>query len=280
MSLAFTRFARLLFAFTLLCSATGALAGPPFQTDDPEPVPYRHFEAYLFGTADRSDVTTTAWPAFEFNAGFAPNLQFHIVVPVAGVSPDGSHGLGDIELGIKYRFVEETKVRPQIGAFPMLELPTGNASRGLGNGHLWARLPIWLQKSNGPWTTYGGGGYVINRAPGMKDAPFAGWLLQRQLSNRLTLGGEVFHQGAPSIDSRGSTLLDAGGYYTLRGTLSLLFMGGHSVAGEHHTGQLPRPVLHVGHARCTECFGSVAGRRSADSLSGLAASPVASPVLG
>lgn len=34
----------------------------------------------------------------------------------------------------KYRFVEETKTRPQIGVFPMFELPTGNSARGLGNG--------------------------------------------------------------------------------------------------------------------------------------------------
>ena len=34
-----------------------ATAGPPFQTDDPEPVPYQHFEFYTFslGTAVRGD---------------------------------------------------------------------------------------------------------------------------------------------------------------------------------------------------------------------------------
>jgi len=235
MSVSSAPFAVVLVAFAVLCVVPGVLGGPPFQTDDPEPVRYRHFEAYLFGTADRSGGTTgTQAPAFEFNAGFAPNLQFHVVVPVAGIGPGGSRGLGDIELGVKYRFVEETGARPQIGAFPMIELPTGNASRSLGNGRLWARLPIWLQKSSGPWTTYGGGGYVINRVAGMKDAPFAGWLLQRQFSDRLTLGGEVFHQGAPRVDSRASTLLDVGGDYTLRGPLNLLFMAGHSVAGERH----------------------------------------------
>ena len=28
------------------------LAGPPFLTDDPEPVPFKHWEFYLFSTVD------------------------------------------------------------------------------------------------------------------------------------------------------------------------------------------------------------------------------------
>jgi len=29
-----------------------AFAGPPFLTDDPEPVPFKHWEAYLFSAVD------------------------------------------------------------------------------------------------------------------------------------------------------------------------------------------------------------------------------------
>ena len=228
-------FASLLIAIVTLATAARLLAGPPFQTDDPEPVPYGHYEGYVFSTLDRSQGTTASQaPAFEFNVGAAPNLQLHVVVPIAGVSP-GTRGLGDIELGVKYRFVDEAPTRPQIGVFPMFELPTGDRVRGLGNGHLWLRLPLWIQKSRGPWTTYGGAGVTINHAAGMKNAPFGGWLLQRQTTQRLTIGGEVFHQGAPSKDSRASTVFDAGGYYTLHGALTLLFMAGHSIAGESHT---------------------------------------------
>jgi len=38
-------------------SPSAVIAGPPFQTDDPEPVPYQHFEFYTFsiGTAVRGD---------------------------------------------------------------------------------------------------------------------------------------------------------------------------------------------------------------------------------
>jgi hypothetical protein len=211
-------------------------AGPPFQTDDPEPVPFHHYEAYAFGTLDHAGGSTFQQvPAFEFNVGAAPDLQLHVVVPMAYATPGDEFGVGDVELGVKYRFAQETGARPQIGTFPMLELPTGNSQRGLGNGGLWARLPVWLQKSFGPWTTFGGVGYEVNHAPGMKDSVFGGWLLQRVLNRRLTVGAEVFSQQAQAVGARETTFVDGGGSLDLKGNLSLLFMIGHTVAGDSHT---------------------------------------------
>jgi hypothetical protein len=218
------------------------VAGPPFQTDDPQPVDYRHYEVYFFALADRTSLgTATLGPAVEVNWGAAPNLQLHLIVPVAGsFTPGGpvAFGVGDIETGVKYRFVQETARRPQVGIFPFLELPSGNDRRGLGNGRLWARLPLWIQKTIGPWTTYGGGGAVINGAPGLHNYPFAGWLLQRDLSKKLTLGGEVFAHGGEGPDSpspRPSAMVDLGGFYNFTPGFSLLFAAGRAVAGQPET---------------------------------------------
>lgn len=220
----------------LVVGTTTAFAGPPFQTDDPQPVRWRHFEAYLFGTVDRGSSTGTWFlPAVEFNVGAAPNFQLHIIVPGSYVTPAGAYGIGDLELGAKYRFLQETSRRPQVGVFPMLEVPTGSRRLGLGNGQVWARLPVWAQKSYGPWTTYGGVGYQINHAPGMKDSLFAGWLVQRQLTRRLVLGSEVYHQAAQIVGGRHATFVDPGGYFNVRENLSMLFMLGHTVSGERHT---------------------------------------------
>jgi Putative MetA-pathway of phenol degradation len=222
--------------FLLALASTSAFAGPPFQTDDPEPVAFRHYEAYGFSIVDHgSGSTFSQLPAFEFNYGAAPNVQLHIIVPGAYVTPQGAYGIGDIELGAKYRFVQEGKLRPQVGTFAMLELPSGNSQRGLGNGQLWARLPIWMQKSFGKWTTYGGAGYQINHAPGMKDSLFAGCLVQRELSKKWTLGAEVYHSESVAAGSRQTTFVDPGGYYNFKDNLSLLFMVGHTMTGERHT---------------------------------------------
>lgn len=223
----------------LAAAVPRAMAGPPFLTDDPEPVDYKHYEAYAFGLLDRLGPDYTGFgPAMEFNTGAAPNLQLHVIVPMAFfVSGSGaSHfGFGDMELGAKYRFVKEGRYRPQVGTFPMLELPTGNFALGLGNGSLWTKLPIWLQKSFGPWTSYGGGGYAINRQTGMRSYPFYGWEAQRDLNKRLTLGAEIFGQGSIAVAQSGSTILNAGGMFNFNPGFSLLFSAGHTVSGYRQT---------------------------------------------
>ena len=182
----------------------------------------------------------------EFNWGALPNVHLHIIVPAAAILPsnirsprrDGprAFGLGDIETGIKYRFVQEAKHRPMIGTFVMFELPTGSAARGLGVGKTWYKVPLWVQKSFGPWTTYGGGGETLVNAPGYRNFPFAGWLVQRDLGKKLTLGTEVFYhgpEGPATPQTRPATLIDVGGYYKFRDPgFQLLFCYGHTAIGQ------------------------------------------------
>lgn len=220
----------------LAFGAMPAMAGPPFLTDDPEPVEFHHYELYTYGAFDHAGgATLSAAPGAEITYGAAHNLQVSIGMPLNWLHPDGFYGIGDVDLAAKYRFVQEEVRRPQVSFFPVFELPTGNRRLGLGNGAVSVRLPIWLQKSSGGWTTYGGGGYQTNRAPGMKDSLFAGWMVQRKIVERLTLGAEVYHQEAQSMGARQTTFADAGGGLVLRHNFSLLFMLGHTVTGETHT---------------------------------------------
>jgi hypothetical protein len=229
-----------IFLLWLVQALTGtSFAGPPFLTDDPEPVDFKHWEAYLFSTVDAMRKQTDVMgPALEFNVGALPNLQVHVIIPMAYASPadaPSAYGFGDIELGVKYRFIQERDHWPMVGIFPMIEIPTGDSSRGLGNGQAWWRLPLWLQKSWGAWTTYGGAGYAINPAPNQRNYPFGGWQLQRDLSERLTLGGEIFAQGKSSDDIRSFAVLNLGGFFKITPNFQLLFSGGRSFAGGRNT---------------------------------------------
>ncbi|MDA8388779.1 MAG: hypothetical protein M0Z58_08990 [Nitrospiraceae bacterium] len=230
--------ASLLAACLVLAAAAPVFAGPPFLTDDPVPVALGHYEFYVFSTFDDGqNGTVIQAPAFEFNAGIAPDTQFHLVLPFTVALPEGGPsacGPGDTEAGIKYRFMGESKNRPQAGIFPMIELPSGSASRGLGNGRAQEKIPVWLQKSFGPWTTYGGMGYTINQAPYGRNYLFGGWLLQKDISEKLTLGGEVFALGATADDERSTAIFNFGGYYNFTGNMSLLFTAGHSFLGGRH----------------------------------------------
>jgi hypothetical protein len=237
-----------LLVLLLLGCAKPIFAGPPFQTDDPEPVDFRHYEFYIFGGVDGTpaEIDPTG-PAAEFNWGAAPRLQIHVVFPLGAIMPSNNpaylpggtgpsaYGITDTELGAKYEWFKETKYRPMIGTFTMLEIPTGSYSKGLGVGTPWFKLPLWLQKSWGPWTTYGGGGYEIVPQKQYDNFGYEGWLVQRDIGKKLTLGTEVFHhgnEGYAAAQIRATTLIDTGGYYYFRNPgFQLLFCYGHSIAG-------------------------------------------------
>jgi hypothetical protein len=156
-----------LWAMALIPAA--AIAGPPFRTDDPEPVDYQHWEFYTFTAGSHvTDDTSGVLPAFEFNYGIVPNGMVHVIAGMAFDHPSGSptvFGMGDVELGFKYRLIEQDKnsTQPSIGIFPLVELPAGDQNKDLGAGHASVFLPVWIQKDFGDWTTYGGGGYWFNQ---------------------------------------------------------------------------------------------------------------------
>lgn len=227
----------------LLCAALSASslvqAGPPFITDDPEPVEYQHSEFYVSSQQVKTqDGRTGTLPHIEYNYGAAPDLQLHIIVPYAFNSPMGGSrqtGIGDIELGAKYRFVQETDDHPMVGIFPLIETPTGDSVKGLGNGSTQVFLPVWVQKKWGDWQTYGGGGYWINHGDNMKNHWYAGWQLQNDISEHLTLGGEIFYSTEQVVGQGSSSGFNLGGYYNFDEHNHLLFSAGRGLANAQLT---------------------------------------------
>lgn len=223
-----------LLAGSLLASGA-AVAGPPFRTDDPIPVDYQHWEIYGFSTATgiRGDTSGTL-PGLEVNYGAVPNVQLHMIVPLAFDQSAGGgwqEGYGDTELGVKYRFLQEDTQGwlPMAAIFPAVDLPTGDAERGLGTGHTHAFLPLWLQKSFGPWSSDAGLGYWINPGGDNKNYWFFGWELQRQVTKRLALGGEIFHQTADIEGGEDSTGFNLGFIYDFSAHHHLLVSAGSGI---------------------------------------------------
>lgn len=145
------------------------------------------------------------------------------------------YGYSDTEVGVKYRFMEETESIPQIGVFPLVELPTGDEKMQLGSGNIQACLPVWFQKSWGKFTTYGGGGLWINSGDGRRNWFFTGWEAQYDLSRSLTIGGELDHQTANGEDARGGMGFSIGGLLNLNEMHPILFSFRRSEAGESVT---------------------------------------------
>lgn len=227
-----------LISILLLPSQKASSGWLPFLTNSPEPVNYQQWELYLYGNLNKNNAfllePQLSAPTVEIDWGVLSDVNLHAMFTYAWAFPDripATSGPGDSELGIKYRLIHETDWLPQIGFAPLLELPTGNTNRNLGNGVPWVQLPLWLQKSWGPWTTVGGAGYALNSAPGMLDYFYAGWELQKKLNDTFTLGAEFFYQDAQSIDSSAATFFNAGGYYYFSQHTALLFSAGHTMTG-------------------------------------------------
>jgi hypothetical protein len=210
-------------------------AGPPFVTDDPEPVELRHWEVYIASQVQHaSSAYNGTCPHVEINYGAAPNLQIHLIAPLAFNRPSGaaSHfGYGDTEVGFKYRFLRQANHRPSIGIFPLVELPTGSRSRGLGTGHVQVFLPLWLQKDWTGWTTYGGAGYYIDLRDRSADYWLVGWEIQHDLGPGLILGGELFASLPTATEASNQLSFNIGGQINLNEENHILFSSGRCLKG-------------------------------------------------
>jgi hypothetical protein len=205
-------------------------------------VEYKHTEFYVFyqqslGADGRSGVV----PAFELNYGVHENVQLHLVAPVAFTTPSGmgtTRGYGDTELGVKWQLNEETDAVPMVGIFPLVEIPTGNADKGLGNAGSQVFIPIWLQKKWGDFQTYGGGGYWLNSGTGNRDYWFFGWQGQYQFTEHLTVGAEVFHTTEQVVGQGASTGFNVGGFYNFDEHNHLLFSTGKGIQNAAQTNRV------------------------------------------
>jgi hypothetical protein len=223
-------------AATIVLAPATAHGGPPYVTDDPEPVEFRHGEFYLATQhfITRAVATGTA-PHVEVNYGAWPGLQLHVIAPLAYARPSGdptSYGVGDIELGAKLRFIDEGQWRPMVGTFPQFEVPAGNASQGLGTGHLHVLIPLWLQKSFGAWTTYGGAGLWVNPGTGNRNYGYFGWQIQRRLSPLATIGSEIFYTTPDQVGGDANLRFNVGLVLDFTEHHHLLLSAGRGIVGD------------------------------------------------
>jgi hypothetical protein len=229
-------FNKIVFCITFFLSfySPGSIAGPPFATDDPEPVDYKHWEFYVASLNTlQSGTASGTLPHIEINYGAIRNLQIHLILPMNYLYDHRMKmGYANTEIGIKYRFIQETDHFPQVGVFPIIEIPT-ISNAGYSSGKVQVYFPIWLQKSWNKLTTYGGGGYWINSGANNKNWIFAGWEVQYDLSDKYSLGGELYYQTANTENGRNSLAFNLGGLLNISTEFHFLYSVGHSLIHEN-----------------------------------------------
>jgi hypothetical protein len=229
---------RLLTVIVLLLSLPAiAFAGPPYITDDPEPTEYQHWEIY-FGSlfARQPGNWNLTAPHLEVNYGPFRNVQLQMIVPMVLNAPSAgpsSYGYGDTQVGIKYRFLQEGEWLPAVATYPQMLIPTGSHTRNLGTGRVQTFLPIWLQKSAGKWTAFGGAGYWINPGEHTRDWWFSGIVIQRQILPYLTPGIEFFHGTSQVVGGPDQTGINLGLNWDLSDVQHIVFSAGPAIEGSN-----------------------------------------------
>jgi Putative MetA-pathway of phenol degradation len=214
-----------------------ARAGPPFVTDDPELPPPGGWEINVPFILDHAPgATEMEAPLFDLNYGL-PNIQLKLEFPIEVLHEDKSGtaaGPGDILLGVNWRFFDGHKAQLQFGVYPQLLVPTGERSRGLGEGRTAFVLPLLAQKSWGKWTTYGNVGFWWLNAPESHNYFYAGAVIEREINDKLELGLELFGNSPKERSIRSEFAFNVGGTWKMREHLNLLFSAGRDIVGDTH----------------------------------------------
>lgn len=218
-----------------LAVATPALAGPPYLTDDPEPTDTGHWEIYAFGAGEGRHSTVDADAGFDLNYGPVEDVQLTATFPLSfsrEPTEGWRSGAGDVELGVKYRFLKDEAHGFSAAVFPRAILPTSGLKTDERTSFL---LPIWLQKDfPGGTSLFGGGGYEFHSGPGNRSYWQAGVALTQDISEKLSVGAEITRQGADIEDGRPLTRAGVGSILKFSDHVALLVSGGPTWA-DHRT---------------------------------------------
>jgi Putative MetA-pathway of phenol degradation len=234
---------RLFAAVALAGAAAPAIAGPPYLTDDPVPTDTGHWEIYGFtvGEGRGSDLDDDS--GLDLNYGPVKDVQLTATLPL-GFSHDAARGwrsgTGDVELGVKYRFLNDEKHGLSAAIFPRAILPTSSLDRRERTQLL---LPVWVGKDfAGGTSLFGGGGYEVNPGPRNRSFWQAAVALTHDFSERLSLGAEVTRQGPDSVGGTAQTRAGVGSIVKLSDHYAFLVSGGPTWAdrrtGYHFYGAL------------------------------------------
>lgn len=198
---------------------------PPRTSEDV----LRTVEVTLIEPRSRQRANSAAsLPFAEVNYGAMPNVQVSFSTELNDVDTGSTelHGYGGTDFGIKTRFVQESAGSPQVSFYPSVEIPVIAGQRAV------PFLPLWAQKSSGPWTVFGGGGIYLNSNLGMRDSTFVGGALERAISPGTTIGAELYHQSADTVGGSDTTAANIGMIAQVGKYHAILFSAGRALHGD------------------------------------------------
>jgi Putative MetA-pathway of phenol degradation len=181
-------------AFLIALSAEPAGAGRPLDTEDTGTVEPGKAEVELGGDFI-SGPEGRAWIARGVLAvGLFSKLEAQIQAAALALDPDGQPGragVGDTNLELKYRLIDEGLSIPAVLVALTLRLPTGDEGRGLGAPGVDVAPLLVASKTMGPVTVTWNGGYTFVTADRRRDVWNLNASAEYRVTNLWSLVGEV-----------------------------------------------------------------------------------------
>jgi hypothetical protein len=247
---------RLLVVACLLWPSIAA-AQQPFYTDDADVTPrgkvhFDFFDEYDWLKAAQAPHQRQNTFNMKMNYGLTDHLELDLDSPLLTIVNDSTatprrpSGLGDTNMGFKYRFMPEREesTTPEVAVATYVEVPTGDRTTGLGSGltDLWIYgvLQKWLVRQRVVLTVNGGYLFYGNTSTGVVGITKArghvatmGASIIRKYTDRLSLGAELTAALTANLSlQRGQLQALAGGNYGMGHGLTFDFglLGGWYVA--------------------------------------------------
>jgi hypothetical protein len=229
------RIARTPIVLGLLLTTGAAWAGPPFTTNDADPPDVGQWEFILPFTLKRARDGSRSgeFVTFDINYGYDKFTQLSVELPLPYTRTDGRtrSGVGDVLLEYKRRFGTDGS-KGYFGVNPQLTLPSGDDRRGLGAGRVTAQLPLLYQKQNGRTLLYSDLRYKWRAGDAGKSFWFLGFAVERQVSERLEVGAELFGTTATAPNGKRNAGFSVCFKYGVSGGSELLVAAGRSLRGD------------------------------------------------
>jgi hypothetical protein len=227
--------------------AVFAQGGPPYYTNDPG-TPGNHnweinlgYMPFLYNGQSISHV-----PDVDVNYGLGDRIQLtfeNAWLRVADASSTAKYGLGQDQLGFKWRFYDNEQSGLAISLFPQISLnnPNHSVQRGITPRSASLILPLEFSKKLGPINLNWEAGY--NYVHAGADGWLAGVVVGRDVTENFEIDAEFYGVGV-FHGSGGEQTIGAGARYKIHPPFILLLMAGRSV--EPASGAQPRFVGYFG----------------------------------
>ncbi len=226
------RFAVLMLCLSWAPSSFGQ-GGPPMLTDDPGTPGSGVWEinaAYLEERTQQERLRS--FPHVDFNYGLGDNIQLKYEIGWLFVNPpEGGpvkSGLDDSLLGLKWRFLDQSRSGVDMSVYPQLQLETPNSvARGIAEPGTNLFLPLEIERDFGKTRLIGEVGYQYFHA--QENEWVVGLLGSLQASDALELMAEV-RIFSENFLYRGDVIVNVGLRHALGSRFKLLASIGTGVS--------------------------------------------------